>query len=508
MQHIQNESPIRVKPIILRGRQQQHQRPQIVQSVSIGVNGGHIDSSNGMVSDDGAGGGGNSIVSMQPQLLYQMKGNPKMSAHSPMHQPQQHQHIAPVVVSAEATAAPSSSSSSPAHQATSRIPTMTQNFNQISKTATNLLNDIYEKHLLSQTTFENVNTLNGICAMNVAGNNGISNGGGSGNAFSSIVTARTTVAGGTPIKHGGRKMNGGATMVQQSQQQQRIVQCPPEQDLNFNNLCHQESASAAATAAASTKMLVNQRAIGHNHENLSTTSMDAVTNKATAYNSPQRAANACAIVDLAKAPLLGGHSKSPKARSVRRNAADGGDVASVNVAADYAAVTAAVVPHSMPPAKHHQTPTKTMPATDAKSNSNAHPMYAVCTDGNSYDANFVHPVAVGRRETNVFHDSSDYDARKQLNKTHGGGSHHAIHGYNGKISVRGEPVGGNFYDASYSVKGGAAMTAAAVVADCDRRTDTLAATAAKYERGSNNKINIMLETAQAMAAAAYFARLV
>lgn len=35
----------------------------------------------------------------------------------------------------------------------SRIPTV-QNFNQISKTATNLLNDIYEKHLLSQTKFE------------------------------------------------------------------------------------------------------------------------------------------------------------------------------------------------------------------------------------------------------------------------------------------------------------------------------------------------------------------
>lgn len=41
----------------------------------------------------------------------------------------------------------------------SKIPTV-QNFNQISKTATNLLNDIYEKHLLNQTKFENVNIMN------------------------------------------------------------------------------------------------------------------------------------------------------------------------------------------------------------------------------------------------------------------------------------------------------------------------------------------------------------
>lgn len=34
-------------------------------------------------------------------------------------------------------------------------PSTGSNFNQISKTATNLLNDIYEKHLLSQTRFEN-----------------------------------------------------------------------------------------------------------------------------------------------------------------------------------------------------------------------------------------------------------------------------------------------------------------------------------------------------------------
>lgn len=39
----------------------------------------------------------------------------------------------------------------------SRIPTMTHNFNQISKTATNLLHDIYEKHLLNQTKFDCTN---------------------------------------------------------------------------------------------------------------------------------------------------------------------------------------------------------------------------------------------------------------------------------------------------------------------------------------------------------------
>ncbi|XP_055848666.1 kinesin-like protein CG14535 isoform X1 [Episyrphus balteatus] len=38
--------------------------------------------------------------------------------------------------------------------ASSRIPMGHQNFNQISKTATNLLHDIYEKHLLNQTMFD------------------------------------------------------------------------------------------------------------------------------------------------------------------------------------------------------------------------------------------------------------------------------------------------------------------------------------------------------------------
>ncbi|CAD7080007.1 unnamed protein product [Hermetia illucens] len=50
-----------------------------------------------------------------------------------------------------------------AAESRSRIPmsnAQQQNFNQISKTATNLLNDIYEKHLLSQTTFQNVSLPN------------------------------------------------------------------------------------------------------------------------------------------------------------------------------------------------------------------------------------------------------------------------------------------------------------------------------------------------------------
>lgn len=82
---------------------------------------------------------------------------------------------------------------------------------------------------------------------------------------------------------------------------------------------------------------------------------------------------------------------------------------------------------------------------------------------------------------------------------------------NGKISVRAEPVGGNnFYHqdnlCDYSV-GGSSGGGCDVGGGVDDNTDADGPAGAgnKYEH-RNSKINIMLETAQAMAAAAYFAR--
>lgn len=427
------------------------------------MNGGHSDGTNGMASGSGGATISHGIVSMQPQLPYQIKANPisVQQSLSPSHQQQKEQQQQPF---------PVASSSSSTHQPNTRIPSMTQNFNQISKTATNLLNDIYEKHLLSQTTFENVNAMNGFCVKGMAGKNG-----GCGNGVSAMMAARATDRP-TPMKHGLGRVSGGATIVQHRSMR-------PEQDFNFNNLCHQESPSLAPTAVAATT--VGQRATNHGQQ---------IPPTATIVS-----ANA-AIVNQPKASFA--HSKSPKApRIVLRNVADGGGAATANVAScsgshATTAFPVAATTISVSGAKH-QAPTKAMVATDSKGNAIT-TVYAACADGNSFDVNYTHPA--GRRETNVFYDSSDYGIRKQLNKANGD-SHS---GYNGKISVRGEPVGGNFYDESHGVKGDVSLATAVIVADGNRRTDTAATN--KYECGSNNKINIMLETAQAMAAAAYFAR--
>lgn len=85
---------------------------------------------------------------MKGKTIENNKPHPQLSSVSNSYSTKQHhyqQHQQKILV------APSSQQS--------KIPTV-QNFNQISKTATNLLNDIYEKHLLSQTKFENVNIMN------------------------------------------------------------------------------------------------------------------------------------------------------------------------------------------------------------------------------------------------------------------------------------------------------------------------------------------------------------
>lgn len=118
----------------------------------------------------------------------------------------------------------------------------------------------------------------------------------------------------------------------------------------------------------------------------------------------------------------------------------------------------------------------------------------------------------GGNEVNLFEPSYVHRTKTDVNLVYGGYEHSAavqskqyIQGSsgscdaNGKISVRAEPVGGNnFYQdnlCEYSGKAAAAATSAGAI------------TTNNYEH-RNSKINIMLETAQAMAAAAYFARFV
>lgn len=326
-------------------------------------------------------------------------------------------------------------------QANSRIPTMTQNFNQISKTATNLLNDIYEKHLLNQTTFENVNTMNGFC---ISGNSGIGGGGPGGVSDGDRVvpTKLTTNVNGTVA---GANVN-------------VIRNARPEPDFNFNNLCHQE-------------LPVNRPAHHHGHE----------TNKyqphqqmrggictTTTTTVAAAAATAAIVVDQPKSSPLFGNGKSLKSRILRRNIGDGVDG---NTATNHT-INATVAGHSggaAVTAPRIPVYAKAAAMSEARCNSNS---VTYASHANLYDGNYA--VHMAGKETNVSgYDSSDYGVRIQSNKMVG--------------DIRREPVGGNFYDEK-SIGGGAG--------NGDRRD------------GSNNKINLMLETAQAMAAAAYFARLV
>lgn len=192
IQYSNDSMPTRAKSIMLRARQQRSQNN--VQLASGGASGSenmangnidsHIDASNSSVL----------MPMQQPQSQsYRIKAT--------HHQHHQFIHHRSSVHHLNGSAsAPASASSSPMHQAsvptripiTQLSPAPTSNFNQISKTATNLLNDIYEKHLLNQTTFDNVHHMN----------NGTDASNDIGNGTSSKMRTPT-------------KMNGGATMVAQ-----------------------------------------------------------------------------------------------------------------------------------------------------------------------------------------------------------------------------------------------------------------------------------------------------
>lgn len=325
---------------------------------------------------------------------------------------------------------------------------MTQNFNQISKTATNLLNDIYEKHLLNQTTFENVNTMNGFC---ISGNGVIGSGGGGG---SSSIGGSYIGPGGvsdgdrvTPPTKLTANVNGtvaGANVIRNAR---------PEPDFNFNNLCHQE-------------LPANRPAHHHGHETNKYQPQQQMRGGICATTNTTVAA-AAIVVDQTKSSPLFGNGKSLKSRILRRNIGDGVDG---NTAANHT-INATVAGHCGGAVTSPRMPAyaKAAAISEAKCNSNS---VTYASHGNLFDGNYA-PHMAGKETNVVGYDSSDYGVRVQSNKIVG--------------DIRREPVGGNFYDEK-SIGGGAG--------NGDRRD------------GSNNKINLMLETAQAMAAAAYFARLV
>lgn len=270
------------------------------------------------------------------------------------------------------------------------------NFNQISKTATSLLNEIYEKHLLNQTTFENVSA-----------------------ASVNIYRGITGGAGG---------------------------QQPDAADHNFNNnLCDQVSPP------------IHQQY--HN----------------------QRPQQSCNVVEV------NGHRNALNyANNVGENVGSGGSGGDLMVQRN--------VKTRMPKRTNENLPMKVQKNAkylcDSKQSGRKYPL-----DGNEPSLYEISYVQRSKTDVNLFYGGSDLGAVQSKQFTSD---------INGKISVRTEPVGGNFYQEnvyggcnSIGNIGSVGMSGAGVSGAVNN----------KYEN-RNSKINIMLETAQAMAAAAYFARFV
>lgn len=328
----------------------------------------------------------------QQQLLLPMQ--------SPQHKPPQQQSRIP------------SSTTTPTQPITSQP---TPNFNQISKTATNLLNDIYEKHLLNQTRFENANAIN-----------------------------KQTAGGGGGFGAG----HVGAT----------------EADFNLNGLTHQQHLQ-----------------LQHQH-----------------HHQQQH--------QLRQQSVAGEQNKIPNVSYVPRLMGANG--------ATLTAGTELMIKNN----QRQRVPRKISESVALKiqkslcEKQSAAAMMGVVGGGGMLAVRKQPP---GGNEVNLFEPSYVHRTKTDVNLVYGGYEHSAaiqskqyIQGLsggscdaNGKISVRAEPVGGNnFYQdnlCEYSSIGGKAALA----------TNGGAITTNNYEH-RNSKINIMLETAQAMAAAAYFARFV
>ncbi|KAJ6649098.1 hypothetical protein Bhyg_04331 [Pseudolycoriella hygida] len=270
------------------------------------------------------------------------------------------------------------------------------NFNQISKTATSLLNEIYEKHLLSQTTFENVNA----ASVNIC--RGIASGSGQ----------------------------------------------QPDADHNFNNLCQQVS-----------------HPIHQQYHNIRS----------------QQSSNV----------ELNVHRNTLHYASVGENVANGGagdGLVQRNVKTRMPKRTNENLPMKMQKNAKYLCDSKQSIASGRK-----YPLDA--NEPGLYEISYVQR---SKTDVNLFYGGSDLGAMQSKQFTSD---------VNGKISVRAEPVGGNFYYQD-NVYGGCSSIGNSDSVGLNFGAGNGVVSGAvnnKYEN-RNSKINIMLETAQAMAAAAYFAR--
>lgn len=270
------------------------------------------------------------------------------------------------------------------------------NFNQISKTATSLLNEIYEKHLLNQTTFENVNPV----SVNIYRGN--SSGGGQ----------------------------------------------QPDADNNFNNLCHQVPQPIIHQQYHNSRLQQNYNVESNVHRNALIYASNAGEN-------------------------IGNGSGSDV--MVQRN-----------------------IKTRMPKRTNENFPMKVQKNAkylcDSKQSIASGRKYPQ-DEPSLYEISYVQR---SKTDVNLFYGGSDLGGMQSKQFTSD---------INGKISVRTEPVGGNFYQENVYSGCNSIGNIGSVGMSGAGNGVVSGAVNNKYEN-RNSKINIMLETAQAMAAAAYFARFV
>lgn len=342
----------------------------------------------------------------------------------------------------------------PAVELPSRIPTtpmVAQNFNQISKTASNLLNDIYERHLLNQTTFDGATATSGSAA------------------------PTTTITG-----------NGANWKTM------RI-----ESDFNFNNLCYEPPPlPPSATTMAQPNNFQANSAIPMHRPPLNSGQPKSQPHKITKNCRMPRRSAAPSMIMVDDSGGVGGEDSGSASHERNERVYD-------NNGRTFHQQTFSSKWNNANDDKMHGRKASTSymsTATAAAGNQENVPLYEKIERTYAPHPNII--------KSNIFYDASDY----------GGGPGHrkpfGKYGVGMEGAMRYEPTGETFYNKAStpmallsSTIGGTANGIVGVGGDGGGGAG-LKTAAKNFEYTNNSKINFMLETAQAVAAAAYFARFV
>lgn len=379
---------------------------------------------------------------------------------------------------------------------TATITTNGTQFQNISKTATNLLNEIYEKHLLAQTRFE-------------------ADGGASGQ--SGADAPPTTLSTMSPSK------------AQQQQHQPHLPHHPlllMEGDFNFHNLSQQQQRQLLMRQQHWLKMSSSAAALPP------LPPPQQPTGSSAAWPTAAQAAPPCPATGAASGGfemMIKNNDRQRVPRKISETATlkiqrslNEKQLALATAAAAASAAAAAAAASASPDRKPFTAPTSASAAVGCEVSMLHHPNP---TDAMQPPAQHQHQYHWGKTNVNSVHGAASDAVAVEPSTQYGGhNAHHhltptaAAADVNGKISGRSEPLGGNVYLAHHDAHldvGATTSSPAHTHSEAANTTTAAAAAAADLQLAAfgvgghcNSKINIMLETAQAMAAAAYFARFV